>query len=130
MGQNVDSLRALYDAFAVGDVPAVLAAFDADIEWTDDEGFPYGGTYRGPDAILQGIFMRLGTEWDGYSAVPSDFVDGGEKVVALGMYSGTYKATGKSFRAPFAHLWEFRNGKAVRFEQFTDTVLVQEALKS
>lgn len=130
MSQNVDALRALYDAFAVGDIPAVLAALDANIEWTDAEGFPYGGTYRGPDAILQGVFMRLGAEWDGYSAVPSDFVDGGEKVVAIGMYSGTYKATGKAFRAPFAHLWEFRNGKAVRFEQFTDTVLVQEALKS
>ncbi len=124
MGQNVDTLRGLYDSFAAGDVPAVLAKFDADIEWTDAEGFPYGGTYRGPDAILQGIFMRLGTEWDGYSAVPSDFVDGGEKVVALGMYGGTYKATGKAFHAPFAHLWEFRNGKVVRFQQFTDTVLV------
>lgn len=130
MGQNVGSLRALYDAFAVGDVPAVLAVLDANIEWTEAEGFPYAGTYRGPDAVLQGVFMRLGTEWDGYSVVPSDFVDGGEKVVALGMYSGTYKATGKAFRAPFAHVWQFRNGKAVRFQQFTDTVVVQEALKS
>ena len=127
MGQNVGSLRALYDAFAVGDVPAVLAVLDAN---TEAEGFPYAGTYRGPDAVVQGVFMRLGTEWDGYSVVPSDFVDGGEKVVALGMYSGTYKATGKAFRAPFAHVWQFRNGKAVRFQQFTDTVVVQEALKS
>lgn len=130
MGQNLDSLRSLYDAFAVGDVPAVLAVLDANIEWTEAEGFPYAGTYRGPDAVVQGVFMPLGTEWDGYSVVPSDFVDGGEKVVALGMYSGTYKATGKAFRAPFAHVWQFRNGKAVSFQQFTDTVVVQEALKS
>jgi ketosteroid isomerase-like protein len=130
MGQNADNARAIYDAFAAGDVPKVLAAFDANIEWTDAEGFPYGGTYHGPDAILKGIFMRLGEEWSSFTVVPSDFVDGGEKVVGLGTYSGTYKATGKSFQAPFAHLWQFRDGKVVRFQQFTDTVLVQKALKS
>ena len=47
----------------------MLGALAPDIRWTEAEGFPYGGTYVGPDAILQGVFMRLGTEWDGYAAV-------------------------------------------------------------
>jgi ketosteroid isomerase-like protein len=82
----------------------------------------------GPDAIVENIFMKLGAEWDGYTVTMDELVDGGEKIVALGNYSGKYKATGKSFSAPFAHVWMIKNGKAAKFLQFTDTVLVQRAL--
>ena len=125
---NLDKIKAVYDAFAKGDIPSVLEILSADIEWTEAEGFPYGGTYRGPRAVLEGVFMRLGSEWNGFAAVPHDFVDGGDAVVALGKYSGTYKATNKSFQAEFAHVWKFREGKAVRFVQYVDTLLVQRAV--
>jgi uncharacterized protein len=128
--QNVDGVRGVYDAFAKGDVPAVLGFLAPDIEWTEAEGFPYGGTYNGPDAVLQGVFMKLGTEWDGYAAIPSEFIDAGDSVVALGTYSGKYKATGKSFQANFAHVWKLREGKAVKFVQYTDTRKVHEALQA
>jgi len=52
----------------------------------------------------------------------------GDTVVALGEYSGTFKATGKRFASPFAHIWKMRDGKAHTFRQITDTVLVQAAL--
>ena len=75
------------------------------------------------------MFMRLGTEWEDFSAVPHEFVVQGDKVVALGQYSGTYKITSKRFSAPFAHVWNLRNGKVVRFRQYTDTAVVQNALR-
>ena len=127
---NLDKIKAVYDAFAKGDIPTVLEVLSADIEWTEAEGFPYGGTYRGPRAVLEGVFMRLGSEWNGFAAVPHDFIDGGDAVVALGKYSGTYKATNKSFQAEFAHVWKFREGKAVRFVQYVDTLLVQRAVSA
>lgn len=129
MAGNSETIRTLYAAFARGDVPAVLAGLAADVKWTEAEGFPYGGTYTGPDAVLQNVFMRLGTEWDGFAAVPHEIVAEGETVVALGEYSGTYKATGKRFSAPFAHVWKLRGGKAVSFQQYTDTAVVQRALQ-
>jgi ketosteroid isomerase-like protein len=129
MADITDTIRGAYAAFAKGDIPAVLAVLDPKVSWTEAEGFPYGGTYSGPDAVLQGVFMKLGTEWDGYSAAAHEFVTEGDTVVALGEYSGTYKATGKSFKAPFVHVWKFKNGKAVSFEQHTDTMVVQKALK-
>ncbi len=126
---NLNSVQGVYDAFAKGDIPSVLGFLSSDIDWTEAEGFPYGGTYTGPHAVLEGVFMRLGTEWEGFAAVPDEFIDGGDRVVALGRYSGTYKATGKSFRANFAHVWKVREGKAVRFVQYVDTLLVQRALQ-
>ena len=123
-------IRSLYQAFANGDVPSVLGALASNVTWTDAEGFPYGGTYVGPDAVLSNVFMKLGTEWEGYSAVPHEFIAEGDTVVSVGEYSGTYKATGKSFSAPFAHVWNFQNGKVIRFRQFTDTAIVQKALRA
>ena len=126
---NLKAVQGLYEAFAQGDVPAVLGFLDPDIAWTEAEGFPYGGTYHGPNAVLSGVFMRLATEWDGYAAVPDEFIDGGDTVVALGRYSGTYKITGKSFQANFAHVWKIKAGKAIRFVQYVDTLLVHRALQ-
>jgi len=126
----LEMLRNAYGAFATGNIPAVLAVFDPKIEWIEAEGFPYGGTYIGPDAVLVNVFMKLGTEWDGYSAMPAEFIDAGERIVVLGQYSGTYKATGRSFKADFAHVWTLRNGKAVKFVQYADTALVQKALQA
>jgi len=126
---NLDIIRDIYSAFAKGDVPAVLSAFSTDIHWTEAEGFPYGGIYIGPDAVLSNVFMKLGTEWDGFRAVPHAFVTEGDTVVALGDYGGTYKATGKSFSAPFAHVWTLHDGKILRFQQYTDTAVVQAAVR-
>ena len=125
---NLKKIKSVYDAFAKGDIFGVLEVLSADIDWTEAEGFPYGGTYHGPKAVVEGVFMRLGSEWNGFAAVPHEFIDGGDTIVVLGNYSGTYKATNKSFSADFAHVWRLRDGKAVRFVQYVDTLLVQRAL--
>ncbi len=125
---NVNLIKNLYQAFAAGDIPAVLQSFDENIEWTEAEGFPYGGTYRGGEAILDNVFMKLATEWNDFKAEPDEFLDAGERIVALGNYSGSYKATGKSMNAPFAHVWTLEDGKIVKFVQYTDTLKVSEVL--
>jgi ketosteroid isomerase-like protein len=127
---NIDSIKQVYQAFAKGDVPTVLGALSPEIDWTEAEGFPYAGTYHGPRAVLEGVFMRLGSEWNGFAAIPDEFIDGGNTVVVLGKYSGTYKKTGKSFQANFAHVWKLQDGKAIRFIQYVDTLLVHRALQA
>jgi len=129
VNENTEIVRSVYAAFAKGDIAAVLAVLSPEVRWTEAEGGPYGGLSVGPEAVLQNVFMKLGGEWDGYAAVPGEFVAEGDTVVALGEYSGTYKATGKSFRAPFAHVWKFRAGKAVSFRQHTDTAVHQRPLQ-
>jgi uncharacterized protein len=128
MANNVELVKGMYDAFAKGDIPTVLASFDPQIEWTDAEGFPTAGTFHGPDAVLQNVIMPLGTDWEGFAVRPEEFLDAGEAVVVTGRYSGTYKATSTAMEADFAHVWKFRDGKAVSFKQFADTALVQAAV--
>jgi tellurite methyltransferase len=128
MPANSQLIRGLYEAFTRGDVASVLGAFSPGIVWHEAEGFPHGGTYHGPDAIVKNIFMTLGAEWDPFELAPHQFVAEGDTVVVMGQYSGKYRATGKRFSAPFAHCWKVRDGKVVEFRQYTDTVLVQRAL--
>ena len=123
-----ETIEQLYAAFARGDIPSVLGALNPQTRWTEAEGFPYGGTYVGPQAVLDNVFMRLGGEWDSFSAQMAELVADGDTVVALGTYSGTFKATGKSFQAPFVHVWKFADGQISEFVQHTDTAVVQRAL--
>ncbi len=122
--QNVQAVRAVYDAFARGDIPSVLAAMSPDIVWNEAENFPYadGNPYTGPEAVLSGVFARLGGEWDGFAAVPGAFHGAGDTVFVLGRYAGVYKATGEAIDAQFVHVWTLENGKVARFQQYTDTL--------
>ncbi|HEY1607388.1 MAG TPA: nuclear transport factor 2 family protein [Allosphingosinicella sp.] len=123
-GENVALVRSIYDAFAAGDIPGVLGRMAPDMEWNEAENFPYadGNPYVGADAIVSGVFMRLGGEWDGFAAVPDEFLDAGDTVIALGRYRGVCKATGKPLDAQTCHVWRLKDGKATRFQQYTDTL--------
>ena len=127
---NAAKAKSMYDAFARGDVAGVLGTLDPSIEWIEAENFIYaeGNPYVGHDAVVKGIFMRLGAEWANFSATPEQIVDGGDTIVALGRYRGTYKATGTHVDATFVHVMKFKNGKVVKFQQHTDTLQFRSAV--
>jgi len=116
----------LYASFAQGDVPAVLAVMADDIQWAEADGFPLAGTYVGPQAVLEGVFMRLGEIGDDWTVVPEQLVAEGDTVVALGHYSWKHKSSGKPAAVKMAHVVTLGGGKIVAFQQHVDTVRVRE----
>ncbi len=128
--ENVKTVQSMYAAFASGDVPTVLGAMDPGIVWNEAENFPYadGNPYVGPDAIVEGVFMRLVSEWEYWNLAVEEVLDAGDRVVALGRYQAKNKATGTVIDAQFAHFWGFRDGKAVTFQQYADTHQAQRAV--
>jgi uncharacterized protein len=132
MGKNGDIVKAVYDAFGQGDVPAVLGAFDPQIQWSEAENFLYadGNPYAGPQAVAEGVFQRMVSDVENLAVLPERFVEGGDTVVAEGRYRGTMKTTGMPVDAQFAHIWQLRDGKVVRFQQYTDTKQWSEAARS
>jgi len=129
---NVGLIRSLYEAFGRGEVPVVLGAMDPTMQWNEAENFPYAdrNPYVGPEAILQGVFLRLATEWDGFSVELGELHGASDVVVATGRYAGAFKKTGRRIHAQFAHVWKLRGGKAVSFQQYTDTLQVAKAVGS
>ena len=122
--QNVDLVRSIYDAFAAGDIAGVVSRMSQDIEWNEAENFPYADNnpYCGAEAILTGVFGRIATDWQNFAAIPEELLDAGDTVVVLGRYRGTSTATGKAMDAQLAHVWRVHDGKAVHFQQYTDTL--------
>src|SRR5688572_16872821 len=122
-GSNVAVVRGLYDSFGRGDVPAVLAALDSAVEWRAAEGMIYAdrSPYIGPDAVAQGVFQRIVSDFDSLAVVPHSFIDAGEMVVVEGRYKGKNRPTGVRVDAQFAHIYHVRDGKVVRLQQYTDT---------
>jgi ketosteroid isomerase-like protein len=130
MGQNSQTIEAFYASMGRGDIPFIIGILDPQISWNEAENFVYAdhSPYIGVDKLLTGLFARLGGEWDGFSAVPDEIVDGGETVIALGRYGGVYKATGVKVNAQFVHVFKFKGGKIAHFQQYTDTAQFKDAV--
>ncbi|UXN70353.1 nuclear transport factor 2 family protein [Devosia neptuniae] len=128
MSTNLELIRSTYEGTSADNGRNLRAVLSADVEWTEAEGFPYAGTYVGPEAVIAGVFHRLQTEWTSYRAQVHTYLADGDRVAAFGVYSGTYNVTGKSMTSPFAHLYHLKDGKIMRMTQYVDTVLVSRAL--
>jgi ketosteroid isomerase-like protein len=126
----VEIVRGMYEAFADGNVEAVVARLDPKVEWNEAEHFPYadGNPYIGPQAVVQGVFQRLGSEWEYWSLDIDRILDAGDSVVACGRYRAKNRETKAEINAQFTHVWDLEDGKAARFQQYVDTHQVVRAM--
>jgi ketosteroid isomerase-like protein len=128
MTTNLDIIRATYEGPSEENGKQLLDALAPDATWTEAAGFPYAGTYTGPEQIFANVFHKLATEWVGYQAEVDTYLADGDRVAAFGVYSGTYRKSGKAMRASFAHLYRLKDGKIVSMEQYVDSAIVQQAM--
>jgi uncharacterized protein len=128
--ENKQKIEGLYQAFGKGDVSYIMSALDPEIEWWEAEGFIYAdkNPYRGPQSVLMGVFGRLMNQWDGFAVSVDEVLDAGDSIVGCGHYTGKYRQTGREVRAQFAHVFTLRDGKVVKFQQYTDTAQFQKAV--
>jgi ketosteroid isomerase-like protein len=119
---NGAMVKGLYEAAARGEGGVLMAALHPAIEWSEAQGNPYAAAnpYVGPDAV-GALLGRIGTDIADFRLAPQTFTDGGDVVVVEGRYMGTGAKTRRTLDAPFAHVWVLRDGKVVRFQQYTDT---------
>lgn len=130
LNSNMTVIDGLYKAFAVGDIPTVLGGLNPNVVWNEAEGNAYadGNPYIGPDAVLNGVFGRIGADHEYFNL--KDIVlheMSNDKVLATLRYDGKFK-NGKSYDAQVAHLWSLKDGKVVSFQQYVDTKKLHEAM--
>jgi uncharacterized protein len=129
MKTNLQIVADHYAASARQDLAGMMAEVAPDVAWTEMAGFPCAGTWIGPEQVLANVFAVLSRDWEGYRFELEQLIDGGEQVVGVGTYSGTYRQTGRAMRARVSHVWRLAGGQIVGFEQFTDTGLVAQAMQ-
>lgn len=123
---NVELVQGVYDAFNEGDIDTPMATMDEDIEWTEPEGDIYGGTYHGPEEVLENVFTPCLEDFEDFQVDTNKFIDGGDTIVVLGTFHGMHRTSGKPLAVPFAHVCELEDGRMTRFIDYLDTVLWQK----
>lgn len=121
---NVDLVKQVYSHLATGNVPAALALFDPAIQWHECKGMPFingNGIFTGPEAVVANVFMQLPVSYDGFNVAVTEIFGADDKVVMVGYYQGTNRATGNDFKANATHVWTVKNGKMSHFFQAVDT---------
>ena len=126
---NTEIVQEIYDSFSEGDIDAIRDIMDPDVELHEPKGIAGGGTHRGFDEIVENVFSRLGSEWVDVSVVPERYIEDGDTVVVLLMWSGTFSKTGKSAEYPNAHVFDLEDGKIVQWRSYADTALFNAALE-
>jgi hypothetical protein len=129
MRNNRDTVAAFYTALAGGDAAAALGLMADDINWVGMEGWPYRAAGRGPAAVAEGILGPMLADWQDLLVTPATFHDAGDVVISIGRYSGVHSVTGKALDIAFAHVWTVTDGKLAAFRQFTDTLLIDRAMR-
>lgn len=114
---ELDVVRGVYEAVGRGDLDAVVAALDEDVEWIEPEGGTYGGTYHGPREVVDEVLGSVVGEWEAFAVEPERFVVDDGTVVALVTHRGLH-ANGERFEAPIADVWEVEDGTVTRFQHY------------
>ena len=118
--QDVATVKAAYESFNQGDIPAVLATYHDQIEWIEPGGGSApSGTFMGPESVAQDVFAAVPENFDEFSVDIDEVEDQGDTVVVKGRFTGKNKG-GSVLDAPFEHRNSMRDGKVVRFENMVD----------
>jgi ketosteroid isomerase-like protein len=122
--ENVEVVRAIYEAFAAGDLGAILGAADPAIRCYDRPDRPGAGVYTGHDGLL--AFRESDREvFENVRYEPSDFIDAGDHVVVRIRQAGRGKASSVPVEEVIANVWRLRDGKCVEVRVYSTE---QEAL--
>jgi ketosteroid isomerase-like protein len=125
--ENRETAKGVYESFTEGDIEAIRDIVSPDVELHEPREIAGGETQHGFDENVENVFSRLGTEWEDVTVVPERYVADGDTVVALQTWSGTDSETEKSVEYPGAHVFDFEDGKAVRWRSYADTALFNAA---
>ena len=125
--QNVEFVRASFEAFGRGDFDAAFAAYDPDVAWHTAEDEPDSRTYRGV-AELRSFVAHLADPWTdrfGQAIRFEDFIDCGDWVVAP--WSARLHGHGSGIEIDVSETYAVlvRNGRIVRVDEYRT---VEEAL--
>lgn len=129
---NVGIINGVYESFSKGDIPSVMTMMDTTVVWNEAESnsLADGNPYIGPDAVLAGVFSRLGDKYASFGLKDIELHDmTNNQVLATLRYDATMKNTEKTIDVQVAHLWTLKDGKIIGFQQYADTKKLADAEK-
>jgi ketosteroid isomerase-like protein len=124
--ENVEVVRRSYEAYVRGDLEGALAAFDPEVEAYDHD-IPDAAPYRGFEGLLrwQADWER---SWESWRWDPEEFIDAGERVVAVLRVHARGRHSGVDLERLDAAVWRLRDRKCVRLDYYGSRKQALEAV--
>ena len=131
MSANIQTVQAAYAAFGRGDVNGILETLDLNVVWkTPGAGhIPSGGIRRGHPQVGEffGTINQL-VQFEKFE--PQTMVEQGDTVIVIGNDTFKVRGSSRSVHEPWCHIFKFKNGKIVEFQEILDTATFAAELKS
>jgi ketosteroid isomerase-like protein len=127
--ENVEIVRAGYDAWNRGDLQAVLDRLHPDVEWEENPDV-YPGLdriYRGHDGFLKRQRDAFDV-WEWFRVEDREFIDAGEHVVAFLHLIGKGRHSGIEVEMSLYDVLTFRDAKITRHRVYADRAEALEAV--
>jgi ketosteroid isomerase-like protein len=116
---SAELVRRAYEAGNAGDMEAFVEICDPEIEWRWPKGVVETDVFRGHEGLRQGFETWL-EPWAAFRFDLREILERGDRVVAIVVYQARGRDAGVDVDQPIAHLWEFRDERAIRLRMFGD----------
>ena len=128
--KNIQTVKDFFAAIGDGDRDRLLALVAEDIEWiVPGEGWPLAGTHRGHTGVAD-VQRKASEQLETAYPKPPQFIAQGDRVMVVGLATGTIKATGKSFKDEWVFDMTVRDGKVTRLQEYIDTQALARASRT
>jgi ketosteroid isomerase-like protein len=122
MANSLSVVKAAYDAFARGDVPALLdlVAEKGDWKLLGPPAIPYAGQRNNKEEVAR-FFAEVAQADDMQSFEPREYIEAGEHVTVLGYERFITRPDGKLVETEWIHVFTVQGGKIIRWRGCYDT---------
>ena len=111
--ENVESVRAGFEAYNRGDLDALLESYDPEVEFVT----LLQGNHRGKEA-LRGLYEENRKAVLDYSLEPEELIDAGDKVIAVARMGGAGRVSQIALGDMLAFVFTIKDGLITRQQTF------------
>jgi ketosteroid isomerase-like protein len=130
--QNLDTVRAIYDAVGRNDLDAILDRVHDDVDWAAEaagDAAPWYGVRTGRDGVAS-FFADLRDSIERNAFTPHAFAASDEHVHVLVDWTITAITAGRQASMTMHHYWRLRDGKVALFRGSEDTAVTASVFET
>lgn len=125
---DADRLRRAYASFNQGD-GFDWAMMDPSIRHDQSEGLFLDGVFYGREGVRAAL-EEIESDWEDLTLTIDDAIELGDRVLLLLRVRARVRDSAAELDAQVAHVWQFRGGRAVRWDAYADHASALRALSA
>jgi uncharacterized protein len=125
---NIELLAQAFSGWGKDEPANMRDILDPDAVVEVPDSVPYGGTFKGADAIVEWFTKDIWRWFDEFTSTPEGFIDGGDTIVVPVNVKARAK-NGKEMDVHNVWIYEFRDGKLLRGRVYADTAILRDTVE-